>query len=54
MADTLSHVTLAGVALSFLLGTNVILTALVAALAAAFGIEKLRARKLLFSESILA
>ncbi|MBI5230074.1 MAG: metal ABC transporter permease [Candidatus Magasanikbacteria bacterium] len=54
LSDTLSHVTLAGVALSFLLGTNVILTALVAALAAAFGIEKLRARKLLFSESILA
>lgn len=54
LADTLSHVTLAGVALSFLLDTNVILTALIISLTAAFGIEKLRTRKILFSESILA
>lgn len=54
LADTLSHVSLTGVALSFLFNINTIVTALITALLAAIGIEQLRARKILLSDSILA
>ena len=54
IADTLSHVSLAGVALGLLLGINPVLTALGAATAASFGIERLRASKRVYGESALA
>lgn len=54
LADTLSHVSLVGVALSALLGVNPIAGALVASSVAAVGIEELRARRKLFGESLLA
>lgn len=54
IADTLSHVSLAGVALGLLLGINPIVTALGSTLAAAWGLETLRRSKRLYSESALA
>lgn len=54
LADTLSHVSLVGVALSALLGINPMVGALVTSSVAAFGIEELRARRKLFGESLLA
>lgn len=54
LADTLSHVSLVGVALSAILGIHPILAALVTSSLVAIGIEELRARKKLFSESLLA
>lgn len=54
IADTLAHVSLAGVALGALLGINPIFTALGATLISSIGIEKLRASKRIFGESALA
>jgi len=54
LADTLAHVSLLGVALSVLCGVNPMAGALVVAGGAALGIEKLRATRRFFGESILA
>jgi zinc transport system permease protein len=54
IADTLSHVALAGVAAGLLLRTYPIGGALAAALVAAFGIERLRVSGRLFGEAALA
>lgn len=54
LADTLSHVSLVGVAASALLGINPMVGALITSSVAAFGIEELRARRKLFGESLLA
>ncbi len=54
IADTLSHVSLAGIAIGLMLGINPILTALVTAVVASLGIERLRASKKVYGESALA
>lgn len=54
IADTLAHVSLAGVALGALLGINPVLSALVVTLASSLGIDKLRTSKKVFGESSLA
>lgn len=54
MADTLAHVSLAGVAVGLLLAINPIFSAIALSLVAAFGIESLRNSRRLFGESILA
>ena len=54
MADTLAHVSLAGIAVGYLLGFQPILASLVASVAAAFSIEGLRASKRLFGETALS
>jgi zinc transport system permease protein len=54
IADTLAHVSLAGVALGFLTGINPMLTALGTTLVASLGIEKLRSSQRLYGESALA
>ena len=54
IADTLSHVSLAGVALGLLFGINPIITAIVATILASLGIEKLRTSKKIYGESALA
>lgn len=54
MADTLAHVSLAGVAIGFLLQVNPIMSALGTSVLAAVGIEYLRTKKKLFGESVLA
>lgn len=54
IADTLAHVSLAGVALGFLTGINPILTALGTTVAASLGIERLRSTNRIYGESALA
>ena len=54
MADTLSHVALAGVAVALLTKTFVPVVALVATISAAVSIEELRLRKLLPGDAALA
>ncbi|MDO8486226.1 MAG: metal ABC transporter permease [Candidatus Staskawiczbacteria bacterium] len=54
IADTLSHVSLAGIALGLLLGINPVLTALGTTIVASLGIEKLRNSKKVYGESALA
>lgn len=54
MADTLAHVSLLGIAIGLLLNLNPIIAAVLTCLVAAFGIERLRERKGLYGESILA
>ncbi|MBI2459376.1 MAG: metal ABC transporter permease, partial [Parcubacteria group bacterium] len=54
IADTLAHVSLAGIALGLLLKINPALTALAAAVLASLGIERLRASKKVYGESALA
>ncbi len=54
IADTFSHVSLAGIAVGLLLGINPILAALAFTVLASFGIEKLRASKKIYGESALA
>lgn len=54
IADTLAHVSLAGVALGFLTGINPMLTALGTTVAASLGIEKLRSTQRIYGESALA
>jgi zinc transport system permease protein len=54
MADTLAHVSLAGVAFGLLLNINPLISAIVTATLAAFGIERLRSSRKLPGESVLA
>jgi zinc transport system permease protein len=54
IADTLAHVSLAGVALGLLFGISPVLTALGASLVASLGIERLRNSKRVYGESALA
>ena len=54
MADTLAHVSLAGVATGLLLAINPIFSAIGLSLVAASGIESLRNSKRIFGESVLA
>ncbi|HEY4707133.1 MAG TPA: metal ABC transporter permease [Thermodesulfobacteriota bacterium] len=54
MADTLAHVSLVGVAIGILTNSQPVVSALAASTLAAIAIEKLRAVKSLFAESILA
>jgi zinc transport system permease protein len=54
IADTLAHVSLAGIALGLLSGINPILAALAVTAAASLGIERLREAKRVFGESALA
>jgi len=54
IADTLSHVSLAGIALGLLFGWNPVLTALGTTVVASLGIERLRTSKTVYGESALA
>ncbi|MBI3631660.1 MAG: metal ABC transporter permease [Candidatus Staskawiczbacteria bacterium] len=54
IADTLSHISLAGIAIGLLLGLNPVLTALGVTIIASLGIEKLRTSKRIYGESALA
>lgn len=54
IADTLAHVSLAGIALGLLLGINPVLTALGATVVASLGIERLRTSRRVYGESALA
>ncbi len=54
IADTFSHISLAGVAIGLLLGINPMITAIVASLVSSFFIERLRISKKIFGESALA
>lgn len=53
LTDTLSHVSLVGVALGLLAGINPILMAIIVSIVAALGVEKLRHAKKIFGESVL-
>ena len=54
IADTLAHVSLAGIALGLLLGFNPIFTALGVTIVSSLGIERLRTTKRIYGESALA
>ena len=54
IADTLSHVSLAGIALGLLLGLNPLLTAIGATTLSSIAIEKLRLSRKVYGESALA
>lgn len=54
IADTLSHVSLAGVAVGLLVGISPILTAILAAAASSVAIERLRTTRRVYGESALA
>lgn len=54
MADTLAHVSLAGVAVGLLLNVQPLAIAILANVLASVGIEKLRERRRIFGESALA
>lgn len=54
IADTLAHVSLAGVALGLFLGLNPIITALGSSIIASVAIEKMRTTKKIYGESALA
>ncbi len=54
MADTLSHIALAGVAIGFLAGLQPLVTAIIVSVLGAVGIEYLRMRRAAQSESLLA
>ncbi|VVA43983.1 Metal ABC transporter permease [Candidatus Roizmanbacteria bacterium] len=54
IADTLSHVSLAGIALGLLLKINPIITALIASISSSIFIEKLRINKKVYGESALS
>jgi len=54
IADALSHVSLAGIALGLFLGWNPVLTALGTTVVASLGIERLRTSKRVYGESALA
>ncbi len=54
VADTLSHVSLGGIAIGALLGWNPIFTALGATLLSSLGIERLRTSQKIYGESALA
>lgn len=54
IADTLSHVSLAGVAIGLLTGINPIITAILASTVSSFFIERLRLSKKVYGESALS
>jgi len=54
IADTLSHVSLAGVAIGLLLNINPLITAIVASVLSSIAIERLRISKRIFGESALS
>ncbi len=54
IADTLAHVSLAGIAFGLLFGLNPILTALLTTIIASLGIERLRNSRTIYGESALA
>lgn len=54
IADTLSHVSLAGVAIGLLLGINPLITAIGASVISSVAIEKLRLSKKVYGESALS
>ena len=54
IADTLAHVSLAGIALGLLFGVNPIFTALGVTVVSSLGIERLRTTKRIYGESALA
>src|SRR5947199_819876 len=54
IADTLSHVSLAGIAIGLLLKINPLITAIVAAVASSLAIEKLRLSRRVYGESALS
>jgi zinc transport system permease protein len=54
LADTLAHVSLAGVAVGLLTRTDPVVSAIVISVSTAFCVEKLRFRKGIFGESVLA
>lgn len=54
IADTLAHISLAGIALGLLLGWNPVFTALGTTVVSSLGIEKLRTSKKIYGESALA
>ncbi len=54
IADTLSHVSLAGIALGIIFGINPVITAVITTVVASLGIEKLRTSKKVYGESALA
>lgn len=54
ISDTLSHVSLSGIALGYLLGINPLFTAIVSTLFSSVLIEKLRGSKRVYGESALA
>src|SRR3989338_2739937 len=54
IADTLAHVSLAGIAPGLLTGLNPILTALGATVVSSLGIERVRTTKRIYGESSLA
>lgn len=54
IADTLAHVSLAGVAVGAFLGINPVITAIGVTLLSSLGIERLRATKKIYGESALA
>jgi zinc transport system permease protein len=54
IADTLSHVSLAGIAMAFLFGWNPIITTLGVTTISSIGIERLRNTKKIYGESALA
>lgn len=53
IADTLSHVSFAGIAIGILLRIDPIVTAIFAAVLASFGIEKLKGSRRIYGESVL-
>jgi len=54
IADTLSHVSLAGVAIGLILNINPLITAIISAVVSSIVIERLRLSKRIFGESALA
>ncbi len=54
IADTLAHVSLAGVAIGLLLKINPIITAIISSVGSSFFIERLRVSKKVYGESALA
>jgi zinc transport system permease protein len=54
IADTLAHVSLAGIAIGLFFGLSPVITALVTTIVASLGIEQLRTTKRVYGESALA
>lgn len=54
IADTLAHVSLAGIAIGLITGINTVVTTLATTILASLGIEKLRTSKKVYGESALA
>ncbi len=54
IADTLAHVSLAGVAIGLLVGINPLITAIATAVISSFAIERLRLSKKVYGESALS